>query len=140
MQVCKKVHEFQIDLFPASDFWMILNKLMILNAPKSPTTFFCDYTYYCCIFLFEFLSLLWNKCIFLWETKNLGQYWKFLTIIRFWVLRVSYEFLKGFIRIFDHYMCPPEHFKTMFIEAFPMSKHHSSTFWVTWYRKQVKRE
>ena len=28
---------------------------------------------------------------FLKESKNLGQYWKFLKIIRIWVLRVSYN-------------------------------------------------
>ena len=34
---------------------------------------------------------------FIYETKNLGQYWKFLKIIRFSLLKVSYEFLKGSI-------------------------------------------
>ena len=37
---------------------------------------------------------------FLQETSNLSHYRKFLKIVRFLVLRVSYEFLEGSITIF----------------------------------------
>ena len=90
---------------------------------------------YCCTVSRYRGQWFWHSWDFV---KNLGQYWKFLNIIRFWDSEFSYEFLKGSITTFMVTNCAPVNFsKECYLKPL-MFRHHSRTFLVIWYRKQVK--
>ena len=84
------------------------------------------------------------SCQFIENSNQPGNaiFWRVRpsSAIRFWVLGVSYEFLKGSIIIFVFSTCTrvdvsKQRFWSL---SFPIFRHHSSAFWVIWCRKQLE--